>query len=175
MVEEKKVKDGKIRIEISDPTDIEIDAFVYYARENLDLGSGFGTAISVRGGPSIQEELKKIGRLETGEAVVTSAGDMKAQYIVHAVGPKFLEDDTEKKLATAVESALKAAEKKGIKRLAMPAMGAGFYGVPIDTSADITISTVSKYLQNSSKIDEVILCMLDSKQYKAYQQRMAKL
>ena len=59
--------------------------------------------------------------------------------------------------------------------MAMPAMGAGFYGVPLDTSANVTIETVSKHLQNSTNIQEVVLCMLDSKQYKAYQRRLAKL
>ena len=175
MAEEKKVKNSKIRVEVSDVTDVDVDAFVYYAKENLELGTGFGTAISVRGGPGVQEELKKIGGVKPSEAVVSSAGEMKAQHIIHAAGPKFQEADFEKKLTTTIVNALRAAEKIGVKRLAMPAMGAGFYGLPIDASADVTIGTVSKHLENSSNIEEVVLCMLDSKQYDAYQERLAKL
>jgi O-acetyl-ADP-ribose deacetylase (regulator of RNase III) len=100
---------------------------------------------------------------------------MKAQYIIHAVGPKFLEEDLESKLAKTVHNALEEADKKGITRVALPAMGAGFYGVPIETSAEVTVDSVSKYLQNASNIQEVVLCVLDSKQYKAFQQRLAKL
>ncbi len=175
MTKEKKVRNSKIRLEISDITDIETDAFVFYATEDLELGSGFGTAIAVRGGPRVQQELREIGSARPTEAVITSAGEMKAEYIIHAVGPKFQEEDTENKLAATIKNALNAAEEKGIKRLALPAMGAGFYGVPIDASAEITIDTVSKHLGNSSNIKEVTLCMLDSKQFKAYQQRLAKL
>ena len=175
MSEEKMVNKSKIRLEVTDVTDIDIDAFVYYAREDLELGAGFGTAISVRGGPSIQKELKEIGGAKTCEAVITSAGDMKAKYIIHAVGPKFQEEDLEAKLATTIRNALREAEKKGISSIALPAMGAGFYGVPIETSAEITIDSVNEYLQNAADIREVVLCMLDSKQYKAFQERLAKL
>ena len=70
-----------------DITDLEIEAFVFYARHDLALGSGFGGAIAVRGGPSVQEELKTFGAVETGAVVVTEAGDMKAGHILHAVGP----------------------------------------------------------------------------------------
>ena len=175
MPEEKMVNKSKIRLEITDPTDLDIEAFVYYAREDLELGAGFGTAISIRGGPSIQKELKEIGGVKPCKAVITSAGEMKAQYIIHAAGPKFQEEDLETKLATTIRNALKEAEKKGIASIALPAMGAGFYGLPIETSAEITIDSVSKYLQDSRSIKEVVLCMLDSKQYKAFQQRLANL
>ena len=175
MTEEKMVNKSKIRLETTDITDLDIEAFVYYASEDLQLGTGFGTCISLRGGPSIQKELEEIGGAKLTEAVISEAGEMKAQYIIHAVGPKFLEEDLESKLAKTVHSALEAADKKGIPRVALPAMGAGFYGVPIETSAEVTVDSVSKYLQNASNIQEVVLCMLDSKQYKAFQQRLAKL
>ena len=74
-----KVGNSNIRLLKSDITDIEIEAFVYYAQPDLVLGSGFGTAISMRGGPSVQEELKEHGAIKTTEAIVTSAGDMKAK------------------------------------------------------------------------------------------------
>ena len=61
MTEEKMVNKSKIRLETADITDIDIEAFVYYASEDLQLGTGFGTCISLRGGPSIQKELEEIG------------------------------------------------------------------------------------------------------------------
>ena len=61
MPEEKIVNKSKIRLETADITDLDIEAFVYYASEDLQLGSGFGTCISLRGGPSVQKELEEIG------------------------------------------------------------------------------------------------------------------
>ena len=175
MTVEKTVNQKKVRLEIIDITDFEIEAFVYYAREDLELGAGFGTCISLRGGPSVQEELKKIGSVKPLESVITDAGEMKAKYIVHAAGPKFQEEDTESKLAATIRNALKEADKKGIAQIALPAMGAGFYGAPIETSAKITVDSVKQYLQNSANIKEVVLCMIDSKQYKAFQQELNKI
>ena len=164
-----------VRLIRGDITEVDVDAFVFYAQHDLALGSGFGTVISVRGGPSIQKELDEIRPIETGQAVVTGAGKLQADFIIHAVGPRFQEEDTEGKLRTTVLNSLKAAEEKGVQRIALPAMGAGFYGVPIETSAEVTVDSVNKYLQNAGNIQEVFLCMLDSKQYKAFQERLAKL
>jgi len=172
---ETKIKNSVVRLDIADPTDLETDAFVYYAREDLQLGSGFGTAIALRGGPGVQEELKAFGSARVTDVVVTSAGNMKARHIIHAVGPKFQEDDSQKKLAATVRNLLAEAEKKGIRRLAMPAMGAGYYGMPAYERARITVDTVRKHLENSSNIDEVAFCVLDSKQFNAYQKRLETL
>ena len=80
-MKEVRVNDRILRVVRGDVTDQEVDAFVYYASHDLVLGSGFGTAIAIRGGPSIQEGLNKLAPLATGEAVITEAGEMKANYI----------------------------------------------------------------------------------------------
>lgn len=175
MTDQTMIGKSKIQLRTTDITDLEVEAFVFYAREDLDLGSGFGTAISLRGGASVKEELKQIGSAEPTQAVITSAGGMKAKYIVHAVGPKFQEEELEAKLAATVRSALVEAGKKGITQIALPAMGAGFYGIPIETSAKITVNGLREYLEKDTTIKEVVLCMLDSKQFKAFQQCLAKV
>lgn len=170
--ETKFVNKSTIRLIKNDITDLEIDAFVFYAEGNLKLGSGFGTAISMRGGKSIEEELNKLAPIPTGEAVVSSAGKMKAEYIVHAVGPKFQEADTENKLRTTVRSALKKADENGIKRLAFPAMGAGFYGIPLELCARVMIETISGYLKNETGLKEVVICPFDSHQYRPFEKQI---
>src|SRR4030065_1560345 len=122
MPDERKVKQSLIRLMKGDITALEIEAFVYYARPDLVLGTGFGGAISVRGGPKIQEELKKLGVIGTGEAVTTSAGNMKAKYIIHAVGPRLQEEDLEGKLRTTTLNGLRQGGGKGMKGLWLPAM-----------------------------------------------------
>ncbi len=175
MPDELRVNDKMIRLMTGDITDLEIEAFVYYARPDLVLGSGFGGAISVRGGPKIQEELKKFGKIETGEAVVSSGGNLKAKSIIHAVGPRFQEEDTEGKLRQTTLNVLRKAEEKGIKNLAFPAMGVGFYGIPLDLCARTTLGVVKKHLEGQSGLEEVIFCLRDSREYKPFQEQLKKM
>jgi O-acetyl-ADP-ribose deacetylase (regulator of RNase III) len=170
-----QVKNSTISLTKGDITDLEIESFVYYAREDLQLGSGFGNAIAMRGGRSIQEELKALGPAKTTDAVVTSAGEMKAEYIIHAVGPKFQEEGLEEKMRATVLNVLKLADEKNIKKVAFPPMGAGFYGVPLDLSAELTIETIRDYLTNQTQIEEVSICLLDSREYMPFQKKLNSL
>lgn len=161
----KKIKNTVIRLEKGDITDMDIEAFVFYARSDLELGSGYGTAILTRGGTNVRKELKNFGTLEVGQVAVTSAGEMKAKYIIHVVGPKFQEKDTETKLRTTMRNALKAAEEKGIQSIAFPPMGSGFYGVPPELCATVMVSEIKKYLGNGSNIKEVVFCVLHTRDF----------
>ncbi|MFH1998500.1 MAG: macro domain-containing protein [Planctomycetota bacterium] len=176
MTDQLKVKNSTLRLMKGDLTDYEIDAFVYYAQHSLALGSGFGTAIAMRGGPTVQEELKERiktkGPLKTTEVAISSAGNMKAKRIIHAVGPRFQEEGLEEKLVTTIKNVLAAAEAEGIKRIAFPPMGAGFYGVPLPISAKVTIDTIRDCLQKGSKIEEVVIFLLDNRDYKPFQEKL---
>jgi len=175
VADETKIKDSVLRLMKTDITDMEIESFVYYAQHNLNLGSGYGTAISVRGGPGIQKELDELGPLKTTEVVASKAGEMKAQNIIHAVGPRFQEEDLEKKLETTVENCLKLAEEKGFKQIAFPPMGAGFYGVPLDVSARITLGTIKDHLAGETGIREVTICLHGLREYEPFQKQLASL
>ncbi|MGD2120448.1 MAG: macro domain-containing protein [Gemmatimonadota bacterium] len=155
-----------------DITELEVDAFVFYAQADLALGSGFGGMIAVRGGASVQKELDELGPVPHLEAVVSGAGKLKAEYLIHAVGPKFREDDTPSKLRTTMENVLSKAEEKGIKTLAFPAMGAGYYGVPSAVSAEVMLSALGSHLTGKTGLKEVIICVLDTPQFKAFEAAM---
>lgn len=172
---EKKIHNCLIRVVKSDITDAEVESFVFYARPDLALGSGFGTAIAVRGGPAVQEELKKLGPQVVGDAVVTGAGNMKAKYIIHAVGPRFQESDIEAKLRTTVTSCLKRAEEKKIKQVAFPAMGVGFYGVPLDVSAKVMFDAIQVHLASSKGIGEIDIYLRDTREVKPFESRLQAL
>ena len=175
MADELWVENSTLRLIVGDITDLEIDSFVYYAQHDLALGSGFGTAISLRGGPSIQDELKAYDNINTTEVVVTSAGKMKAEHILHAVGPRFQEEDIDGKLRTTVLNCLKKADEKKIKNIAFPAMGAGFYGIPLDESAKISLGTISEYLSSETEIENVTVCLVDNREYEPYQTQLQLL
>jgi len=175
MADSIKVKNCNLRLLKGDITDLDIESFVYYATEDLALGSGFGTAISVRGGPTIQKELNEIGKIKMSEAVVSAAGEMKAKYIIHANGPKFQEENLPEKLKQTILNSLKKAEEKGIKAIAFPPMGAGFYGVPLDQSAEITLGTIKEYLSGDTKLEDAVVCLLDNRDYLPFEKKFSSL
>ncbi len=175
MADEMKIDSRSLRLEKGDITALSIEAFVYYAQHDLALGSGYGTAIAVRGGPEVQKEVTGMGPLETTQVVVSGAGEMAAKKIIHAVGPRFQEEDLEAKLQATVLNCLKAADAKGIKEVAFPAMGAGFYGVPLNVSAQITLGTIKEYLAGETAISEVVVCLMDKREYQPFQKQFASM
>ena len=100
---------------------------------------------------------------------------MKATHIIHAVGPRFQEEGLEDKLKTTILNCLKAADEKGIKAVAFPPMGAGFYGVPLDVSARVTLGTIKEYLANETSIEDVVVCLFDNREYQPFQKQFATL
>ncbi len=156
-------------------TALPVDAFVFYAKETLDLGSGFGTAIQVRGGDAVKKELQAVGRIGMGEAVLTTAGNMAAKHIIHACGPKFHEPELEQKLRDCMRAALQCAQKNGLKKIAFPAMGAGFYGIPLDLCASVMLEVIKDFVQGGTTLDEVIVCVVDRREFTAFQGKLENL
>ena len=175
MAVSRKLQNGVLRLEIGDITDAQVEAFVYYAQSDLKLGAGFGNAIAMRGSLSISKELEKIGSVEPCDAVITQAGKLKAEYIIHANGPKFQELDTESKLKKTMINVLSKAEEAGIKQLAFPAMGTGFYGIPLSVSAEIMIDTIKEYYHNSGAIEEIIIFANDKREYNPFAEKLKSI
>jgi O-acetyl-ADP-ribose deacetylase len=163
-----QVNGTNISVVKGDLTDTEIEAIGFYAEPSLKLGSGFGNAISMRGGPSVQEELNSLAPLGPEQAIVSKAGDLKISYIVHANGPKFRETDMDGKLRNTLLNALLAAEEKSIKKIAFPPMGAGFYGIPLEQCAKIMIDTFKDFAQNATKIDEIKIVVMNNREFKPF-------
>lgn len=172
-VDKKQINRSVVRLIKDDITELDVDAFVFYADPSLALGSGVGTAITVRGGPSVQKELDELGPIETTEAVVSAAGKLKADFIIHAVGPRFREEDIENKLRSTMVNSLARAEEKGAKRIAFPAMGAGYYGIPAGVSARVMLEVLETHLSGETGLEEVIICVLDTPQFDAFLARLS--
>jgi O-acetyl-ADP-ribose deacetylase (regulator of RNase III) len=169
---EKQIGKKVLRLVRGDITDMEIEAFVFDITEDVKLGSGFGGAIQQRGGIVIQKQLDEIGSCPTGEAVVTEAGILKADWIIHANGPKFREEDEKGKLRKTVQSALARAEEKGVKRLAFPPMGTGLYQVPLDLCTRVMVETISQHLANGSTLDEVLIVAPDNREFNPFKAKI---
>jgi O-acetyl-ADP-ribose deacetylase len=166
---ERAIGDKVIRVIRGDITDMPVEAFVYDITADCKLSSGYGGAIAARGGKVVQDELGKVGSLPTGEATVTTAGNLKAKHIIHVNGPKFHEPDTKGKLARAVLSALRKADERGITAVAFPPIGTGLYQIPLDVSAKVIVDTVSEHLKNSTSVKEVLLVALDAREVKPFE------
>ena len=169
------IRDSVVRLVKGDITELDVGAFVFYATHDLALGAGFGGMILVRGGASIQKELNALAPIADLEAVVSGAGKLSAEYIIHAVGPRFREDDIEAKLMATMENCLLRAEEKGVKTLAFPAMGAGYYGIPAPVSATVMLAALETHLKGETGLEEVTICVLDSPQFKAFEAALAAL
>lgn len=170
------IRGTAVRLTREDITELEVDAFVYYAQPDLALGSGFGGAIGVRGGASIQKELNELvaeGPIPDGEAVASEAGKLKANFILHAVGPRFREDGIEEKLLATMRKTLQLAEEKGAKSLAFPAMGAGYYGIPASVSAQVMLQALKEHLNGETQIKEVVISLFDRPQFQAFESALA--
>jgi len=169
---EKQIGNKVLRLVREDITDMDVEAFVFDITEDVKLGSGFGSAIQQRGGIVIQKQLDEIGSCPTGEAVVTEAGALKADWIIHANGPKFREEDEEGKLRKTVKSALSRAEEKGIKRLAFPPIGTGLYQVPLDVCSRVMVDTISKHLANGGTLVEVLIVAPDNREFNPFKAKI---
>lgn len=171
---ERRAGGAVVRLVQDDLTRLRVDAMVYYAREDLKLGSGYGGAIQSRGGDSIKKELAAIGSVPMGEAVVTGAGNLPALHIIHACGPKFQEAAVEKKLGDCMFAALSAAQANALRSVAFPPMGAGFYGVPLNLCAAVMLRSIEEFLSRENQLKEVIICVTDRREFEAFRREMEK-
>ena len=169
---ERTIGGKRLRMVRGDITEVEVDAFVFDITEDAKLGSGFGGAIQQRGGIVIQKELDEIGSVPKSEAVVTQAGILNAEYIIHVNGPKFREEDERGKLERAVKSVLARAEENGMKRVAFPPIGTGMYQVPMDLCADVMVETISSHLANGSGLDEVLIVVQDPREITPFEAKI---
>lgn len=167
------VKNSKIVLKQGDITDLSIDVIVNAANAQLILGGGVAGAISRKGGPSIQEECNKIGGTFVGGAVITKGGNLKAKYVIHAVGPRMGEGNEDQKLENATLNSLKLMDKHKLKSIAFPAISTGIFGYPIDRCARIMISTTKAYLEGDTQIKEVIFCLYTKSDFEVFESELS--
>jgi O-acetyl-ADP-ribose deacetylase len=147
LIAEKHIGNGVIRVLQGDITLADTDAIVNAANSWLQHGGGVAAAIVRRGGPTIQEESDAAGFVPEGEVAVTGAGELAAEYVIHAVGPRGGAPEGDERLRMAVTNALFAAQELGLTSLSFPAISSGIFGFPKDRCAQILVSVASEYLQ----------------------------
>jgi len=162
----KNIVIGKTSINIikGDLTESNVDAIVNAANSHLQHGGGVAGVIVRKGGNIIQEESDKIGFVPVGNCAITSAGKLKAKYVIHAVGPRWGEGDEENKLKNAVQNVLKLAVEKGFKTISMPAISAGIFGFPKDRCAKIITDETINFIKTNkeSSLEKINFVLIDN-------------
>jgi O-acetyl-ADP-ribose deacetylase (regulator of RNase III) len=147
---ERTVGNAILRLVSADLTERDVDAIVNAANSRLRHGGGVAGAIVRKGGQVIQEESDAIGHVPVGGAAMTSAGKLKARYVIHAVGPMMGEGDEDNKLKRAITSVLELASEKGLHSISMPAVSAGIFGFPKDRCAKILVGETAAFLTRTA-------------------------
>jgi len=168
------IKNCVLELVESDITEMATDAIVNAANSQLILDGGVAGAIRKKGGPKIQEECHEIGSTFVGGAVITSGGDLKAKYVIHAVGPRMGEGDEDKKLKNATLNSLKVADENGLYSISFPAISTGIFGFPIDKCAEIMLRTVIDYLEGESGLERVVFCLFGNASYEVFQKHLSR-
>ncbi|HEY3238258.1 MAG TPA: O-acetyl-ADP-ribose deacetylase [Acidimicrobiia bacterium] len=151
-----------------DLTDQKVDAIVNAANEALAPGGGVCGAIHWRGGPSIAEECRRIGHCPTGGAVATTAGQLPARFVIHAVGPVWRGGGAGEPelLASAYRSSLEEAARVGARSVAFPAISTGIYGYPLVPATAVAVDAVRNW--RGSGVDLVRFVCFDDATLAAY-------
>ena len=174
-----EVKIGEAHLEIveGDITRQEVDAIVNAANSSLMMGGGVDRAIHQAGGPLIQEECRRIGGCPTGEARLTTGGNLPARYVIHAVGPIYRGGSQQEAelLASCYRESLKLASAKDLTSVAFPSISTGAYGYPINEAARIALKTVMDYLSQHPEIKLARFVLFGQAAYGAYEKALREL
>jgi O-acetyl-ADP-ribose deacetylase (regulator of RNase III) len=171
------LKVGAARIELvsGDITQQDTDAIVNAANSGLLGGGGVDGAIHRAGGPAILAECRRLGGCATGEAKITTGGNLKALYVVHAVGPVYRggQHGERELLAGAYRRSLEVAAARGVRSIAFPSISTGAYGYPVGAAAVTALQTVADALPVCAPIALVRFVLFSAADLATYEHALA--
>ncbi len=152
----------KIVLLQGDLTEMNADAIVNAANNDLQLGGGVAGAIRRKGGEAIQRECNAIGSIPIGGAAITSGGNLRAKYVIHAASMRLGGETTARALQTSTAHALRIASEHGLHSIAFPAVGTGIAGFPIPECARIMLREVVEHLKKPTSLEKVYFVLFDA-------------
>lgn len=160
------------RIEIvqGDLTEMDVDAIVNAANNDLQLGGGVAGAIRRKGGPQIQQECDKIGAIPVGGAAITSGGKLKARHVIHAASMQLGGQTSAHALRSSTAHALRIATQHRLKTIAFPAVGTGIAGFPLHECAEIMLEETQRHVAGPSSLEKVYFVLFDNEALKVFQE-----
>jgi O-acetyl-ADP-ribose deacetylase (regulator of RNase III) len=162
---------GKLEVEarVGDLTKLQVDAVVNPANSLLVMGGGAAGALKRAGGEEIEREARRHAPLEVGRAVATGAGRLPARWVVHApTMERPAMPTTEEKVYRATLAALRCADEIGAESLAIPGMGTGVGGVPIERAAEAMVRALREFAPGARSLKRVVLCDISEQMVSAW-------
>ena len=166
----------KIEVLQGDITTFEADVIVTAANSFLRGGGGVDGAVHLAAGPELLEELKRFNGCETGDAVITNAYNLNANYVIHAVGPVYKDGESgqDKLLASAYEKSIVLAKSVDAKSILFPAISTGVYGYPLKTALTIAIDSIKKACQENEVNMKAAMVCFDQETYQVMSELLYK-
>ncbi|HEX8871260.1 MAG TPA: macro domain-containing protein [Candidatus Acidoferrum sp.] len=153
----------RILVQQGDLTEMDVDAIVNAANNDLVLGAGVAGAIHRKGGEQIQRECNEIGSIPVGYAAITSGGKLKARYVIHAASMGLGgQRTTVKTLHTSTAHSLRLAAERHLKTIAFPAVGTGVSGFPMDECAKIMLAEAAQHLKSDTSLETIYFVLFDA-------------
>jgi len=165
----------RIEIRQGDITELDVDAIVNAANNDLQLGGGLAGAIRRKGGPRIQAECDEIGAVPVGGAAITSGGNLKARHVIHAASMQLGGATTAHALRSSTAHALRIAAQNGLKSVALPAIGAGIGGFPMHECAEIMLRETAKHFEHGTSIEKVYFVLFDKEAFGMFERVFQEL
>lgn len=172
-----KIDGTTIELVKGDITQEDTETIVNAANSRLAGGGGVDGAIHRAGGPKIMEECSQIGGCPTGGAVVTSGGDLKAKYVIHAVAPVYRGGSRGEAglLAGAYTESLARASEKDVKSVSFPSLGTGAYGYPIEEASRVALRAIMDFVRERKAPSLVRFVLFSDQDYRAYEKALDEL
>jgi O-acetyl-ADP-ribose deacetylase len=172
VTQEKKAVSGvssKVILMQGDLTEMDTDAIVNAANNDLQHGGGVAGAIRRKGGAVIQEESNLIGSIPVGGAAITPGGKLKARYVIHAASMQLGGPTSAHALRSSTAHSLRIADRKGFKTISFPAVGTGIAGFPMEECAEIMLREVVEHLKRGSSLEKIYFVLFDADALKTFQ------
>jgi len=170
-----RVGRAEVILEHGDITEMDVDAVVNAANNHLWMGGGVAGAIKRKGGEIVEREAVAKGPVSVGDAVITTAGELKARHVIHAAGMGQDLRTDEDLVRKATHSSLVLAEEKKLTSLAFPAIGCGVGGLSAHLCARAMLAEAVEFLQESESLEKVVFVLFDDGTYRIFQERLAKI
>jgi O-acetyl-ADP-ribose deacetylase len=145
-----------------DLTEMDVDAIVNAANNDLKLGGGVAGAIRRKGGEAIQRECDAIGSIPVGGAAITSGGELRARFVIHAASMQLGGATSAQALRRATAHSLRIAAERGLRSIAFPAVGTGIAGFPILECARIMLREVVEHLKKPTSLQKIYFVLFDA-------------
>lgn len=171
------VHQSTLEIVQGDITQQDTEAIGNAANSALAGGGGVDGAIHRAGGPTLMSELKtKYKGCPTGSAVITGGGNLKAKYVIHAVGPRYSGSPKDAELlSSAYRSSLTLCTQNKISSIAFPSISTGIYGYPVEEASRIALKTVMDYLKDHPEVKLVRFVLFDSNTFTVYKESLKEM